>query len=143
MINKRNKKKSMQSLTWFRSYETIKFNTPDGDIDVGQYAVSESGRFIFRREQKNNGNTRNEKQKYSIIDLTEVSFDPTERTYYHEFLLPDGRIYREKTTKESYMVINNNNKNPVKEMTDQDIKKIKDDDKLWPHSLTAIQIQDI
>lgn len=136
------KKKKTMNLTWYRSYETLKFNTPDEDIDVGQYAVSESGRFIYRRDQKNNAHIKNEKTK-EVIDLTEVTYDPSVRCYYHEFLMSDGRIYREKTTKEEYLKIAKENKIPAKTLTDQEVKKIQDDDKLWPHSITKVQIQDI
>lgn len=137
------KKKHMTKSVWYRSYETCKFNTPDGDIDVGQYAVSESGRFIIRREQKNNGNTLNEKQKNAVLDLQEVTFSPIERKYFHEFLMADGRIYRIETAKDEYYNIAKNNIIPQKELTDVEMSKIKQDDLLWPHYLTKIPIQGI
>lgn len=129
----------MKKLKWLCSYETIKFDTPDGDIHRGQYAVWE-GRHIMRLHPENN-------QQFTILEkiedveidipkmiegLEEVHVLDGEKMYYDEFELPDGRKYREASTQKKYRDLAVKTSEPrKKDATLSQITKFKENDHLW------------
>ena len=87
------------------SYETVRFDTSDGDIDLNEYALNPSGGFYIRRVPKDEGN-------FSIVPDSATS-SPTvgkqlvsvlcERcAYYQEFQGFDGTKKRIQYTQKAY-----------------------------------------
>ncbi len=93
-------------LKWIKSYETVGFDTPDGDLGEDEYAEDPEfpGTFAVRSVSKTGGMFERVglpvgrdvdltgKRKVSIIG----------KAYYDEFLLPDGRVFRRPSTAEAY-----------------------------------------
>lgn len=122
-------------------YETLKFNTADGDLHKGQYAVY-NGQYLIRMHPENNFQWsvidpfENPNYKDLIVGLTEVDIIPNEHCYYYEYVLKDGseRIVRFPMTKEEYFGqgkldadVRKLEPNPTKKEAD-DIKK---EDSKW------------
>lgn len=129
----------MAKLKWLCSYETIKFDTPDGDIHKGQYAIYE-GRHIMRLHPENNHQfvilEAQDDQDYDIPKmiegLEEVQVIVGEKMYYDEFQLPDGRKYREASTQGKYRDLGLRHAGPrQKTVTKLQIDKIKEGDDQW------------
>lgn len=129
----------MKKLKWLCSYETIKFDTPDGDIHKGQYAVWE-GRHIMRLHPENNHQftilEAQDDQEFDIpkmIDgLEEIHVLEGEKMYYDEFELPEGRKLRMPSTQRKYRDLAVKNAPPrTKTATTQEITEFKKDDHLW------------
>jgi len=117
-------------LTWRCSYETLLFNTPDGDIDRNEYAVVD-GAFLVRRHPKNNAHVVRVEQ-LNTTGMTEVSVVPLQRAYYAEFVLPSGRRYRERITRQQYFdATTRTPTNPRKDVTAAEIADIVRDDASW------------
>jgi hypothetical protein len=91
-------------------YETLKFNTSDGDLHKGQYAIDANGNYLIRKHPENN-------YQWTVLDpyevsdipqqiqgLTEVQVIPNEHCYYYEYKLGDGsgRIVRFQITGKKY-----------------------------------------
>ena len=130
------------NLKWLCSYETLKFDTPDGELHADEYAIHE-GRHLIRIHPENN-------EQFTIIEdynlehtpLIDVqtatagkqlvSVLPGQHMYYDEFALPDGRIFRTKSSKSEYESLAGKNAGKrEKVVTDKEIKDIKKDDDLW------------
>ena len=74
---------------WLSSYETLGFDTPDGDLDFGQYALDENGKgYYIRTKPKNEAQFEHVDLKYDITGLTEVHISG--KAYYDEFLTAKG-----------------------------------------------------
>ena len=74
---------------WLCSYETLKFDTLDGDLDIGQYAVTEGGYYI-RTKPKTESQFEFVKKEYDVSKLKEVRILEGEHCYYDEFLTAVG-----------------------------------------------------
>jgi len=74
---------------WLGSYETLKFDTADGDLDFGQYAVVEGGDLV-RTKPKNEAQFEFVDENYDVSDLNEVKIIEGEHCYYDEFLTAKG-----------------------------------------------------
>jgi len=100
---------------WLGSYETLKFNTADGDLDFGQYAVVEGGNLVRTRSK--------DEAQFDFVEeldttgLEEVNIIEGEHCYYDEFLtakgaeavwaetpkeMPEGGIIRIQSTAKKY-----------------------------------------
>jgi hypothetical protein len=131
-------------LKWLCSYETIKFDTVDGDLHKGQYAYDkEKNIYYIRTTPENNsqfsifypvddsGKPTGIEEK--IKSLIEVKIKDKEHMYYDEFVLPDGRLYRIPSAETSYKDLAKPAAPPKeKAVTSADITEIKKDDYLWP-----------
>lgn len=119
-------------LRWIGSYETIKFDTPDGDLDLGQYAVSPKGGFFVRRHPKNNFQFINVEKLNEKIDTQEVHILPGEFMYYDEFELPSKRTLRLPSSQTEYKGLAvKNAPERQKDLSLADIEKEQADDHKW------------
>lgn len=124
-------------------YETLKFDTLDGDLHKGQYAIDELGILHVRMHPENNLQWRvfdpadgHDLTKLSA-GLTKVNIIPNEHCYYYEYVLKDGseRIVRFPISKEEYEdgkkkdAVSIDDKEP--KPTKSEIDKIKKDDDKW------------
>lgn len=130
----------MAKLKWIHSYETVKFNTPDGDMHKNQYAVI--GETIFVRKHPENNNQfvaldpdnlmTNTELEALLATMEEILVVPGEKMYYDEFELPDGRKYRVSSSKKDYEdLAKPNAKAKEKTVTNAEIIEIKKEDDKW------------
>lgn len=130
----------MPSLKWLGSYETIKFDTADGELHKGQYARDGDNIYI-RNKPENNAQfslfdydnlLTVEERARELSTMTEVHILPNEHLYFDEYALPDGRVYREKSDEKSYKDLALKDAKPkTKNITNAEIAKIKKDDGKW------------
>ena len=79
---------------WLCSYETLLFNTPDGDLDVTQYALTEDGKgYYIRTNPKTEGQFNWVPLTHDVSGLTKVQIVPGAHAYYDEFLAAVGVTY--------------------------------------------------
>lgn len=127
-------------LQWRLSYETILFDTPDGDLGDGQYADSGKGFFYVRRSPKNNSQFVFVKNIDPLIDKTLVHIIPG-FAYYDEFILPNGRCLRIKSSQQNYKSLAIKGALPLtKDITAQEVIDAQKDDVKWkdiPYDLEA------
>jgi len=123
----------MTNLKWVGSYETLKFNTTDGDLDLGQYAKAPFGGFYVRRHPKNNYQFLHVKEFNPDIDIEEVQIVQGEMMFYDKFLIPpDNRLLREPSTEKKYRDLAKKNPiNPAKNLTDQEAQKVREEDYIY------------
>ena len=135
------------NLKWRRSYQTIKFDTPDGDLDKDQFAVNPKGgtfvknsgievnvpRWFIRNAPKNNSNFATTDDPKDIDGKTEVGIISFDGAFYDEFVLPDERVYRIPTTNQKYTEVSfvKDTPQPSKIVDDTEILEIIKDDSLW------------
>lgn len=120
-------------LKWLSSYETLKFDTIDGDLDINQFARVKGG-FYIRTTPKNNSQFTFTTDVELIQGKQEVGILEGENCYYHQFELPDGRLFRELCTRSDYLSLGTTSTTsiqPIKEVTDREIIDITKDDILW------------
>lgn len=117
-------------LTWRGSYETIKFNTLDGDLGEGQYARHPRVGYYVRRHPKNNFQFLRIEELNPDIDKVEVQISGL--AYYDEFMLPDNRIYRVPITEKKYRDYAVKGAEPASiDLKESDMTAIKKDDAKW------------
>lgn len=82
---------------WLSSYETLLFDTKDGDLDADQYAIDETGEgYYIRTKPKDQAQfdyvpIKDDKGNvYDVSKLTEVKIVKDGHAYYDEFLTADG-----------------------------------------------------
>src|SRR3990167_5191613 len=89
--------------TWLVSYETIAFETADGDLGMNEWADAGNGEFYIREVQKNEGQFISTTSPDALFGKTEVRIraqksannpDCTGCAYYSEFLARDGKKER-------------------------------------------------
>lgn len=121
----------MPKLKWRVSYETLKFNTPDGDLDRNQFCRFKNGHLI-RTKPKNNAQF-DWVETLNTTGMQEVFVAEERGAYYDEFALPSGRIFRISSTKQKYWDVAKipNHPQPEKEVTEAEIQEIIKDDHLW------------
>ena len=108
-------------LQWICGYETLLFDTPSGDLEEGQYAISEDGNKVFYRPSerpKEEFNFRAVKAgELDVSGMQQVNI--IGKAYYNEFLLPNGKKIRERTTAKAYWdaATIKNHPQPTKEIT--------------------------
>lgn len=99
----------MPKLKWLGSYETLKFNTPNGDLGKGQYAIYQ-GRHYVRYPQDSprwtilealDNHTLNIPK--IIAGLEQVLVVEDEKMYYDEFELPSKKTIRIPINKQEYL----------------------------------------
>ena len=90
-----------QEIEWVSSYETIGFDTPSGELEIGQYTVAEDGYYI-RTKPKTEAQIEWVDSKYDVSGLEEVNVICEECVYYDEFLGLDGKTVRIKSDYDSY-----------------------------------------
>lgn len=89
-----------QDLKWVASYETISFDTADGDLDLDQYAIVGDGYYI-RTVPKDEGQFIATTSKEAITGKTEIQIACEKCVYYDEFT--DGkRTYRDHSDATKY-----------------------------------------
>ena len=75
---------------WLSSYETLLFNTPDGDVDIGQYALDGTGTgYYIRTKPKTEGQFDHVDLTYDVSGLKRVNIK-SGYAYYDEFLTAVG-----------------------------------------------------
>jgi len=78
---------------WLCSYETLAFNTADGDLNVTQYALTEDGKgYYVRTKPKTEAQFDRVDLTYDISGLTKVNIVKT-KAYYDEFLTAVGATW--------------------------------------------------
>jgi len=76
---------------WMGSYETICFDTADGDLDKKQYALNEDGTgYYISIKGKDEGQFISVDLSYDVSKLEEVHIVPGAKCYYDEFLTAKG-----------------------------------------------------
>lgn len=127
----------MPTCKWRCSYETYKYDTPDGELHKDQYAFTGTVYLIRSHPENNNQPTTLDPREdidweKKIAGLTEVSILPDQHTYYDEFILPDDRIYRVLATKTKYDKLKTKSQKIAnKSLTNAEIVDIKKDDDKW------------
>jgi len=86
---------------WLCSYETLRFDTSDGDIDIGQYALINKGYYI-RTKSKDEGQFDRVDSDYKVAGLKKVKLVVGEHCYYDEFRGADGKTIRIQSTGKKY-----------------------------------------
>ena len=74
-------------LVWVGSSETVWFDTPDGELAEGQYAVFKNG-FLVRRVPPNADGVSFVRRLDPAIDTTEVAIVPGRKKWHHTFAIP-------------------------------------------------------
>jgi len=88
---------------WLCSYETLRFDTPDGDIDFGQYALDESGKgYYIRTKPKNEAQFYYVEIPYDVSALEQVHIVPDAHCYYDQFRNAEGNTVRRPSTAKIY-----------------------------------------
>lgn len=87
-----------QEMQWRVSYETVEFDTPDGELDFDQYAVADDGVYYIRTVPKNVGQVRATTSLEAIEGKELVAIRCERCAYYDEFLDPTGGRHRFKST---------------------------------------------
>ena len=88
---------------WVCSYETLGFDTVDGDIDFGQYALDESGKGQYiRTKPKSEAQFDRVKLPYDVSELQEVQIIPNDHCYYDEFRDAKGKTVRIQSNAKKY-----------------------------------------
>jgi len=86
---------------WIGSYETLGFDTLDGDLDFGQYALTEDGEgYYIRTKPKDEAQFERVGLDYDVSKLKEVKIKG--HAYYHEFRKADGVTKRVQTDYDGY-----------------------------------------
>ncbi len=104
---------------WVRSYETVLFDTADGDLHFYQFARYEDG-YIIRTKSKSESNFECVGMNHNVNDLQEVQI--IGKAYYNEFLDAKRKIARVRTNQLEYDGIRyiKNHPQPVRiELVDQ------------------------
>lgn len=79
---------------WLGSYETLLFDTPDGDIGIGQYAPDESGTGYYIRTKPETETQFDWTDNTSLVKgLYKVNIVTGGHAYYNEFLTSVGATY--------------------------------------------------
>ena len=89
-----------QPMKWVGSYETICFDTSDGDLDIGQYAEAEGGYYV-RTKPKSEAQFEFATST-DISKLDKVKVKGEKCGYYDEFQGQDGKIKRVPSTSKKY-----------------------------------------
>lgn len=76
---------------WLYSYETILFDTPDGDLGEDQYADHPDGGYYIRLKPKNRGQFIQVDSEYDVSTLQKVNIIAG-KAYYSEFLTAIGAV---------------------------------------------------
>lgn len=86
---------------WIGSYETVAFDTPDGDLDFNEYALTEDGKgYYIRTKSKNEAQFEQVDLDYDISKLQKVNI--TGKAYYDKFQNAAGKTVRIKSNAEKY-----------------------------------------
>lgn len=121
-------------LQWRMSYETLKYDTPDGELHKGQFAKHGSV-YLVRNHPENNNQTvvidpRDDPDYLvKLQGLVEVGIVEGEHMYFEEFLLPSNRIVRLPIARSKYLLAKD--KIPMKDLTAKQIADIVKDDDKW------------
>src|SRR3990167_6599106 len=92
-----------QDMKWVHSYETIAFETVDGDLGMDEWANAGNGEFYIREVPKDEGQFVAATSSEALLGKTEVKIfarkdennsDCNGCAYYSEFLTRSGRIVR-------------------------------------------------
>lgn len=97
-------------MQWLNSYETVLFDTADGDLDFNQYAVYQNICYV-RTKPKETSQFENIGCSLVFNGLNKVNV--IGKTAYNVFKDNNGKIYREKSNKQEYDSLKGNKK-PVK-----------------------------
>ena len=85
---------------WIGSYETLKFDTLDGDLDFGQYAKTEGG-YLIRTKPKTEAQFEGVDFSYDVSKLKEVKI-LSGHCYYDEFRSATGNTVRIQSNAKKY-----------------------------------------
>ncbi len=88
---------------WLSSYETLRFNTVDGDLGIDQYALDETGvGYYVRTKSKDESQFEYVESSHNITGLEKVELVIGEHCYYDEFRDAKGETVRIQTTGKKY-----------------------------------------
>lgn len=127
-------------LKWLRSIETLKFDTPDGDLHKNQFAIYKGCHFVrIKSEVETQFECLEARDDAATLDIpgiiagmTQVNVLDNEKMYYDIFELPDGTQYRVPSNKIAYDDLAKVNAGPKqKDITDVDIQNIKSEKQKW------------
>lgn len=117
-----------RQLKWRCSYETFLYDTPDGDLDLGQYAEHPNGEdYCIRTDDKGRWNTRKvPRDTFNTMGMTKVNIIPDTKAVYDEFLTPAGKIVRVRSDRQKYLDRRDgkNKEIPAMEKTDAEIASL-------------------
>lgn len=111
-----------EELEWTKSYATTGFDTESGDLEPGDYTLSENETDYLYRDPKSDPS----KDQFSSTSASSTVIDITKyrrvnikgSTYYNEFRDRNGIIYREKISEENYKYLGSPDaKQPIKKIT--------------------------
>ena len=120
-------------LKWLISYETIRFDTADGDLDRDEYAVNPKGGWFVRKHPKNNHQFVKTNDPDDIEGKKRVGITDMKGAYYDEFELPDKRRFRTPSSRQKYDGLRYTKRypHPEKEISSEEINLVTRDDYLW------------
>lgn len=87
-------------LTYLYSQENLLFNTPSGDLGVGEYAKFQDG-YLIRTQPSEEASWEFVEKDFDVSKLTEVSISDEKGANY-EFYTDGKKNYRYRMTKEDY-----------------------------------------
>src|SRR3990167_767617 len=90
-----------QEMKWVHSYETVMFDTIDGDLDENEFAKAGENEWYVRKLSKTAGNFETTNDLDDLIDKKEVSVNCEKCAYYAEFS-DSGSIKRVVMEKSDY-----------------------------------------
>lgn len=105
-----------QETTWIRSYETVKFDTADGDLGTDEFAIAGDGEWYIRTISKSEGQFTTTFDEKDIDGKTEVQVTCEKCAYYDEFTLK-GTRYREPANTEAYKSLETKKDQPIPSKT--------------------------
>lgn len=83
-----------QEMRWIQSYETVQFNTQDGDLGMDEYAVKGEGEWFVRTVPKENGQFGSTNSFDDLKGKKEVEVVCERCAYYSEFSTRKGERVR-------------------------------------------------
>ena len=89
-----------QEMKWIVSYETVAFETVDGDLGLDEYAIAGDGEWYIREVSKDDGQFVS--TTIEPKDKTEVAIRCEKCAYYSHFLSSSGDIVRVSYDQKSY-----------------------------------------
>lgn len=119
-------------LTWLTSYETLKFDTPDGDLHLDEYAVK-GDKVYIRKVPENQGQfflLGSDDKPFDlateIAGKTQVNILDGQSAYYDEFRMWDRTTLRVPSKKVQYKNLEKKDSlKPIKDITEQEHSAIK------------------
>src|SRR3990167_2839748 len=88
-------------MKWVNSYETVAFETSDGDLGMNEYAIAREGEWYIREVPKNERQFVSTTSPSAIVGKQEV-FVTNGNAYYSRFENKNGDVLRYSMSKTEY-----------------------------------------